>query len=102
MEETMNNRDFDRPVFVNNGQLMVEEIVCLADAFAFLEQWPKDLRGPVYNTAFRACQRAHDGHIPISVAREAFAGFANWAGILEESAMSWMAGPTPGRGGVAG
>jgi hypothetical protein len=58
---------------------MVEEIECLADAFEFLQEWPNNRRGLIFDTAFRACQRAYDGQVPISVAREAFAGFARSA-----------------------
>ncbi|TIM27240.1 MAG: DUF982 domain-containing protein [Mesorhizobium sp.] len=36
---------------------MVEEIECLADAFEFLQEWPNNRRGPIFDTAFRACQR---------------------------------------------
>lgn len=35
---------------------MVEEIECLADAFEFLQEWPNNRRGPIFDTAFRACQ----------------------------------------------
>ncbi|TIO33662.1 DUF982 domain-containing protein [Mesorhizobium sp.] len=100
----MNDRTFDRPVFVKKGGgVMVGEIGCLADAFEFLQEWPKDRRGPIFNAAFRACQRAYDGQVPISVARDAFAGFARSAKILEDisAAMPWMTAPKTGRGGVS-
>ncbi|TIS76301.1 MAG: DUF982 domain-containing protein [Mesorhizobium sp.] len=98
----MNDRTFDRPVFVKKGEFMVEEVECLADAFEFLQEWPKNRRGPIFDTAFRACQRAYDAQVPISVAREAFAGFARSAKILEDAsaAMPWMTAPKTGRGGV--
>lgn len=60
----MNDRTFDRPVFVRKGEFMVEEIECLADAFEFLQEWPNNRRGPIFDTAFRACQRAYDGQVP--------------------------------------
>jgi hypothetical protein len=75
---------------------MVEEIECLADAFEFLQEWPNSRRGPIFDTAFRACQRAY---VPISVAREAFAGFARSAKILEDASAAMTAQKT-GRGGV--
>ena len=64
----------------------------LADAFEFLERWPEP--GTDYQTALRACQRAHDGHLPLSVARDAFAGFARSVKILEpvSTALPWMTG----------
>jgi hypothetical protein len=100
----MNDRTFDRPVFVKKGGgVMVEEIGCLADAFGFLQEWPKHRRGPIFDTAFRACQRAYDGQVPMSVARDAFAGFARSAKILEDisATMPWMTAPKTGRGGVS-
>ncbi len=100
----MNDRTFDRPVFVKKGGgVMVEEIGCLADAFGFLQEWPKNRRGPIFDTAFRACQRAYDGQVPMSVARDAFAGFARSAKILEDisATMPWMTAPKTGRGGVS-
>jgi hypothetical protein len=102
MEVLMNDRTLDRPVFVRKGEFMVEEIECLADAFEFLQEWPNNRRGPIFDTAYRACQRAYDGQVPISVAREAFAGFARSAKILEDvsAAMPWMAAQKTGRGGV--
>lgn len=63
----MNDRTFDRPVFVKKGAFMVEEIGCLADAFEFLEEWPKNRRGPIFDTAFRACQRAYDSQVPFQL-----------------------------------
>ncbi len=98
----MNGRIFERPVLVKNGQFVVEEIGSLADAFEFLERWPDSRRGPIYQTALRACQRAHDGQLPLSVARDAFAGFARSVKILEpaSTALPWMAGAKSGRGGV--
>nr|WP_287329072.1 DUF982 domain-containing protein [Mesorhizobium sp.] len=85
--------------FVRKGEFMVEEIECLADAFEFLQEWPNNRRGPILDTAFRACQRAYDGQVPISVAREAFAGFARSAKILEDASAAMTAQKT-GRGGV--
>ncbi|TIT49898.1 MAG: DUF982 domain-containing protein, partial [Mesorhizobium sp.] len=54
-------------------------------------------------TAFRACQRAYDGQIPLSVARDAVAGFARSVKILQEplAPLPWMSGTKSGRGGVA-
>ncbi|GLS34473.1 hypothetical protein GCM10010869_00610 [Mesorhizobium tianshanense] len=99
----MNDRTFDRPVFVKTGEVRVEEIGCLADAFRFLQEWPKNRRGPIFDTALRACQRAYDGQVPMSVARDAFAGFARSAKILDDisAAMPWMTAPKTGHGGVS-
>ncbi|WP_318012598.1 MULTISPECIES: DUF982 domain-containing protein [unclassified Mesorhizobium] len=49
-----------------------------------MQNWPRNRRGPIFETALRACQRAYDGHVPASLARDAFAGFARSARILED------------------
>ncbi|MBZ9853582.1 DUF982 domain-containing protein [Mesorhizobium sp. CA13] len=99
----MNDKMFDQPVLVKNGDFMIEEVACLEDAFDFLQNWPRNRRGPIFETALRACQRAYDGHVPVSLARDAFAGFARSARILEDVSTSipWMAGVKTGRGGVS-
>ncbi|TIW21017.1 MAG: DUF982 domain-containing protein, partial [Mesorhizobium sp.] len=56
----MNDRIFDSPVFVKSGNSFIQEIACLEDALEFLYEWPKHKRGPIYQTALRACQRAFD------------------------------------------
>lgn len=98
----MSDRTFDRPVLVKNGQF-IQEIGCLEDAFDFFDEWPRERRGPIFDTAYRACQRAYDGQISPSIARDAFAGFARSAKILQESLapLPWMVSPKSGRGGVA-
>ncbi|GLQ77387.1 hypothetical protein GCM10007881_09030 [Mesorhizobium huakuii] len=98
----MNGKIFDRPVLVKNGQHIIEEIESLADAFQFLEKWPESRRGPIYQTAIRACQRAYDGYVPLSVARDAFAGFARSVKILEDvsTVLPWTERTNSGRGGV--
>ncbi|MBZ9799009.1 DUF982 domain-containing protein [Mesorhizobium sp. ES1-4] len=98
----MNDKAFDRPVLVRNGHFMIEEISCLEDAFEFLHKWPQERRGPIFETAVRACQRAYDGDAPVPLARDAFAGFARSAKILEDvsASMPWMAGTKVGQGGV--
>lgn len=96
----MNDRMFDSPVFVKQGTGMVQEIGCLEDALEFLYEWPKKRRGPIFDTALRACQRAFDSDYPLSCAKQAFTGFARSANILEDisAPMPWMA-PNSGRGG---
>ncbi|TGV59899.1 DUF982 domain-containing protein, partial [Mesorhizobium sp. M2D.F.Ca.ET.160.01.1.1] len=56
----MNDRMFDSPVFVKSGNSLIQEIACLEDALEFLYEWPKNRRGPIYETALRACQGAFD------------------------------------------
>lgn len=98
----MNDRMFDNPVFVSERKSLVQEIACLEDALEFLYEWPKNRRGPIYQTALRACQRAFDSGYPLSAARDAFAGFAKSANILEAvgTPPPWMLAPA-NHGGVA-
>ena len=100
----MSDRTFDSPVFVRVAEGLIQEISCLEDAFDFLDEWPRNRRGVIYETAKRACQRAFDGHIPPTIARDAFAGFARSAKILEDvsTTVPWMVGAKAGHtGGVA-
>ncbi|WP_394889814.1 DUF982 domain-containing protein [Mesorhizobium sp. AaZ16] len=94
----MNVTAFRSPVFIKQGSYLVQEIVDLAGAIDFLEEWPEARRSLIHETALRACYQAHDGRKPMSVARDAFVGFAKRAGILEdpEAAMPWIAGSTGG------
>lgn len=100
----MNDRTFDNPVFVRAEEGLVQEIACLEDAFDFLDEWPRHRRGVIFETAKRACQRAFDRQLPLTVARDAFAGFARSAKILEDvsTTVPWMVGVKTDRtGGVA-
>ncbi|MET3594484.1 hypothetical protein ABID26_003892 [Mesorhizobium shonense] len=96
----MNDRIFDSPVYVKNGNSLIQEVACLEDALEFLYEWPKHKRGPGYDTALRACQRAFDSGYPLTAAQKAFSGFAKSARILEEVSAPppWMTG-TNSRGG---
>jgi hypothetical protein len=56
LEDLMNDRMFDSPVFVKDGNSLIQEIASLEDALEFLYEWPQHRRGPIYRTALRACQ----------------------------------------------
>ncbi|MBX3582893.1 MAG: DUF982 domain-containing protein [Rhizobiaceae bacterium] len=98
----MSERTFEKPIFVKAEEGLIEEIATLDDALDFLDEWPKNRRGVVYETARRACCRAFDRDYPLSAAREAFRGFAKWARILEDvtTPLPWMV-PKPGQSGGA-
>jgi hypothetical protein len=102
LEDLMNDRMFDCPVFVKQGTGMIQEIPSIEDALEFLYEWPNKRRGPIYNTALRACRQAFEGDYPLSAARDAFVGFAKSVKILEEITvpLPWMTNPKPGRGGA--
>jgi hypothetical protein len=72
MEVSVNERAFDVPVFVRSGEHYVQEICSLDDALDFLEEWPRNRQGPIYETALRACHRAYCRDVPIGVARGRF------------------------------
>lgn len=97
----MNDRMFDSPVFVRSGDSLIQEITCLEDALEFLYDWPKNRRGPIYDTALRACQRAFDSNYPLSAARQAFHGFAKAARIHEDvtAVLPWAVSGSRGQGG---
>ena len=88
----MSDRTFDNPLFVKDGNHLIQEITCLEDALEFLYEWPKNKRGPIHQTALRACQKVYERDYPLSSARDAFAGFAKSARILEDVAapLPWM------------
>jgi hypothetical protein len=97
----MNDRMFDKPVFVQSGDTLIEGLTGIEDALEFLYSWPKDRRGVIYETALRACQRAFDSGYPLSAAREAFCGFAKSARIYEDvsTASPWTIPGNRGQGG---
>ena len=98
----MSDRLFDNPVYVKNGGLIVQQIQGVADALDFLEEWPVDRRGMMFEMTQGALYDAHDGRFPIAAARNAFASWARSAGVLEDVSVApaWMTGPKVGSGGV--
>jgi hypothetical protein len=102
LEELMSERTFDDPVFVMNGNRLIQEIACLEDALEFLYEWPKNRRGPIYRTALRARQKVYESDYPLSAARDSFVGFAKSVRILEKisAPLPWMITPRSGRGGI--
>ena len=97
----MNDRLFDNPVFVKSGNSIIQEIACLEDALEFLYEWPPKRRGPIYQTALRACRRAFESDFPLPSAKQAFSNFARSARILEDvtTPLPWMTSPKSGHGG---
>lgn len=103
LEDLMNDRMFDSPVFVKSRNSLIQEIACLENALEFLYEWPESKRGIIYETALRACRRAFDSGYPLSAAREAFCGFAKSVNIHEEvtTTLPWMVGNRTRGGGEA-
>jgi hypothetical protein len=98
----MNDKLFESPVFVKDGNFTIVEIASLRDAIDFLDEWPVELRDVPYETIQRACYSALDRSHPLSTARDNFAKWAKAANILEDIASipAWMTGTKSGPGGV--
>lgn len=62
----------------------IEEIESVADAMAFLREWPVGRRGPVYRCALNCCAAAMAAQMTAEEARKSFAGFARITGLLVE------------------
>ena len=98
----MNDKFFENPVYVKHGSFVVQEIQCVMDALDFLDGWPDDRRGMMFQITQTALYRAHDGMMPIVAARNAFTQWARSVGILEDVSIAppWMTGPKVGGGGI--
>jgi hypothetical protein len=99
-EEVMTAKTFSSPIFVRDADQAILQIASVADALGFLARWPEQRRGPIYNTAMRACHAAREDRLSVDGARNAFAGFARSVGIRETEAVSiepWIATPKRGR-----
>ena len=69
----MSDKLFDSPLYVKNGSFVVQQIQTIADALDFLDEWPADQRGMMFEATEEALHSAHDGRLPMSAARNAFA-----------------------------
>lgn len=98
----MDDKLFDRPIFVNVGKFTIVEIASIRDAIDFLDEWPAELQDPLHETTMSVCTSAHRGSHPLSSARDAFAKWAKAVNILEDiaSVPAWMTGPKSGPGGT--
>lgn len=103
-EHIMKIQAFRQPVFMRDASLEVREIDGVVTALAFLADWPQGRRGPIYQSAFRACSAAHGGQLHVEGARDALRVFGRSAGILEQSPVPmepWVIAATKKRGGVS-
>ena len=97
----MNGYTYDSPILVHDGDT-TREIGSVWDAIEFMEEWPIQRRGPIYETASDACYAAHDGRKPLETARRAFATWARRADILADaSTASWSVPRTGINGALA-
>ena len=86
----MNRLQFFSTVRLSRGTgHPVEEIDNVADAMAFLREWPVGRRGPVYRCALNCCAAAIAAQMSAEEARKSFAGFARITGLLVDD------GPAP-------
>ncbi|CAN7565907.1 DUF982 domain-containing protein [Aminobacter sp. LjRoot7] len=96
----MTARTFSSPIFVKDVDQAILQIATVTDALGFLAKWPEQRRGPIYNTAMRACHAAREDRLSVDGARNAFAGFARSVGIREPEAAPiepWMVTSKRGR-----
>ncbi|MBT1159396.1 DUF982 domain-containing protein [Aminobacter anthyllidis] len=94
---------FEHAIFVRDGKNSIRELECIDDALAFLGSWPQSRRGPIYQSAYRACQAVREERLHLDGARNALLCFARSAGVLEHAPVSiepWMIAPRNGRGGI--
>ena len=86
----MDRLQFLSPVRVSRGAgHPVEEVETVAEALAFLREWPVGRRGPVYRCALNCCSAAMAAQMSAEEARKSFAGFARITGLLIDG------GPAP-------
>lgn len=94
---------FDRPVYLKERKDLVREITAVEDAIDFLEDWPERERDMLHDVTLKTCYMAHDGHKPLSVARDAIRSFGKKKGILvkQPAVQPWMIKTPAGGGRVA-
>lgn len=78
----METNVFERSVWIYVGLNVEREITTVAQAYAFLHDWPVQQRGVAHSLATKACKAALLGEIEAETARDAFSAFARRAGIL--------------------
>jgi hypothetical protein len=99
----MNSKIFDRPVYLKERKGLVREIISLADAIDFLEDWPQRERDLIHEATLKTCYMAHDGHKPVEVARDAVRAFGNKKRILvkQPAVQPWVIKTRTGGGRVS-
>ena len=81
----MNRLQFFSPVRIVLGPgHRVEEIDSVAEAMAFLKNWPVGRRGPVYLCAVNCCSAAMAGQMSAEEARKSFSSFARITGLSKD------------------
>ena len=92
---------FEEPVRIYVGLNFRKEVESVAEAYAFLNDWPPDQRNSDHTTALRACRAALLGEIDPETARGTFRAFARRAGILAPEADDIVAAGVVRRFGAA-
>ncbi len=57
--EVAMNANFNRPVYLKEREGLIREILSLADAIDFLENWPENARDFVHEATIKTCYMAH-------------------------------------------
>lgn len=99
----MNDKLFHAPVAVSVGLGFKQEIASVSEMHRFLTDWFPSRRGPLYDTAVKACDAAARGYITMEQARRAFVSFLEAAGVLHPEIDATLATRTVSRsyGGFA-
>ena len=79
----MDRLQFFSPVRITLGRGQpIQDIENVAEALAFLREWPVGRRGPVYRCALNCCGAAMAAQMSSEEARKSFSGFARITGLL--------------------
>lgn len=82
----MTRTTLHEPVTVLVGPGAHRELASLFDLLEFLNEWPSARRGPIYVTAYKACNAALAGQLTTEQARQSFVAFARVSNALPGSA----------------
>lgn len=95
---------FEEPVRIYIGLNFRKEVRRVAEAYAFLNDWPPEQRSAAHATALKACRAALTGEIDAETARGTFSAFARRVGILAPELDDIVAATTiyPFEGSAAG
>jgi hypothetical protein len=83
LEEVMNGR-FGSPIYVRDGFSTVQ-IGGIPEALAFLNKWPTNRRGVVYDCVRWGMVAALQGLLSVETVRNAFVGWARAHRVLDQN-----------------
>ncbi len=78
---------FDHPLYAHR-KYFVQAITSLKEVFDCLDEWPEEKRDVRYDVMLKACRRALDGELPVSVIADNFRRFLKHHGKLADQRRS--------------